>query len=515
MLFNRGPKAIEQAKGISAEVSMTSTETAWTSLTERVAELEALGGVIQLLEWDQQTMMPSGGGPQRGTQMSTISGLMHDRLSAPEVGEWLSTLEDVDDPIQSAAVRNIRRDHDRAVKVPTRLVADLARASNDGFAAWMAAREANDFEPFHDALATLVRLRREEIAALGPAAHPYDNLLDQYDPGTTTAQLVPMFDRLRTELSQFLAEVGDNPGPSTVAGAWDIDGQKQMSNRVIDAMGFRLTDGRLDASEHPFTVGMGTGDVRLTTHLYEDDLLGGLTGTIHEAGHGMYEQGLPSRHAGTGIAVAAGMGLHESQSRFWENVIGRSMAFFEWLVPILEEQWPGSTHTASDWFGHANRVERSFIRVQADEATYNLHIIIRFELELKLLSGELSIADLPEAWNASYADLLGITPSTPNEGVLQDVHWSNGLFGYFPAYTIGNLYASSFRYQMEADLPDMWTAVARGEFEAILDWMRTRVHDVGHLMDGPEIFRAAVGERDPVADLMRHLRGRQGALYGL
>jgi carboxypeptidase Taq len=493
---------------------MASTETAWASLTERVSELESLGGVVQLLEWDQQTMMPNGGAGHRGAQMSILTGLMHDRLADPAVGQWLNELSDDTDPIRTAAVRNVRRDHERAVKVPTRLVAEIAEASNSGFSAWMAAREANDFAPFKDSLERLVALRREEIAALGEADHPYDLLLDQYDPGSTTAQLLPMFKRLRGELAEFIAEVSDQKGPQAVSGQWDIDGQIQLSNRVISAMGFRLNDGRLDASEHPFTVGLGTGDVRLTTHLYENDLLGGLTGTVHEAGHGMYEQGLPKQHVGTGLAAAAGMGLHESQSRFWENVIGRSLPFFQWLVPLIQEQWPDDAITPEAWFGHSNRVERSFIRVQADEATYNLHIIIRFQLELQLLSGELSIADLPAAWNAAYTELLGITPSNPNEGVLQDVHWSNGLFGYFPSYTIGNLYAASFRYQMEADLPGMWDEVARGEFGSILTWMRDNVHRHGHAMDAPEIFEAAVGDRDPVADLMAHLRGRQGALYG-
>ena len=241
--------------------------------------------------------------------------------------------------------------------------------------------------------------------------------------------------------------------------------------------------------------------------------MGGLTGTIHEAGHGMYEQGLPAAHAGTGVCTAAGMGLHESQSRFWENVIGRSLPFFQWLVPLIKEQWPDDAITPDQWYGHANRVERSFIRVQADEATYNLHIIIRFELELKLLTGALDIADLPEAWNKAYSDLLGITPSSPNEGVLQDVHWSNGLFGYFPSYTIGNLYAASFRFQMEEDVPDLWERITTGDFSPALTWLREKVHQHGHILDAPDIFSNAVGDRDPVADLMTHLRGRQGSLY--
>jgi carboxypeptidase Taq len=257
---------------------------------------------------------------------------------------------------------------------------------------------------------------------------------------------------------------------------------------------------------------MGRNDVRLTTHLYEDDLLGGLTGTIHEAGHGMYEQGLPADLAGTSIAAAAGMGLHESQSRFWENVIGRSLPFFEWLVPLIKQHFPDDNLSPADWYGHANRVERSLIRIQADEATYNLHIIIRFELELALLSGELSVADLPDAWNAAYRDLLGVSPDSPNDGVLQDVHWSNGLFGYFPSYTIGNLYAASFRYQMQDDVPDMWTNVADGDFGPVLAWLRDKVHRHGHSLDAPDIFRAAVGDRDPVADLMAHLNERQAAL---
>ena len=284
---------------------MSSTDTAWAALRGRVAELEALSGVMQLLEWDQQTMMPSGGAPHRGTQLSTLSGLMHDRLSDPVIGDWLSDLDADTDPIRSAAVRNVRRDHERAIKVPSSLVSEIAEASNSGFSAWMTAREQNSFAPFQPALERLVDLRRKEISALGPTEEPYDHLLDQYDPGSTTAQLRPIFARLRGELATFLAEVGQKEGPPSVSGNWDLPGQQRLSDTVISAIGFRLNDGRLDASQHPFTVGMGAGDVRLTTHLYPDDLLGGLTGTVHEAGHGMYEQGLPSGQAGTSLANAA------------------------------------------------------------------------------------------------------------------------------------------------------------------------------------------------------------------
>jgi carboxypeptidase Taq len=494
------------------EVEMGVEDTAWTSLKTRICELEALEAVIQLLEWDQQTMMPPGGSAHRGVQLATISALMHDKTSDPQLGEWLGVLSDSDDPHVMAAVRNLGRSHRRAVQIPSRLVADIATASNVGFGAWMAAREANDFGQFEGALERLVSLRRDEVACQGPAAHPYDHLLEQYDPGSTTAQLQPMFARLRPELANFIDTVSSRPRPKSVSGKWAVNDQRCFSHSVISTLGFRLNDGRLDSAAHPFTVGMGRNDVRLTTHLYEDDLLGGLTGTIHEAGHGMYEQGLPADLAGTSIAAAAGMGLHESQSRFWENVIGRSLPFFEWLVPLIKQHFPDDNLSPADWYGHANRVERSLIRIQADEATYNLHIIIRFELELALLSGELSVADLPDAWNAAYRDLLGVSPDSPNDGVLQDVHWSNGLFGYFPSYTIGNLYAASFRYQMQDDVPDMWTNVADGDFGPVLAWLRDKVHRHGHSLDAPDIFRAAVGDRDPVADLMAHLNERQAAL---
>jgi carboxypeptidase Taq len=275
-------------------------------------------------------------------------------------------------------------------------------------------------------------------------------------------------------------------------------------------MGFRFEDGRLDDAQHPFTCGLHPQDVRLTTHLYCDDLLGTLGGTIHEGGHGLYEQGLPTAWAGTGLRAAAGAGMHESQSRFWENVIGRSEAFFQWFAPILDDELGGGGPSAAALYAAANRVEPSFIRVHADETTYNVHILLRFELEVALFEGQLSVADLPEAWNAGMVRLLGIRPPDLNQGVLQDVHWSSGLFGYFPSYTLGNLYAASFRAALETELPSVWELVARGEFAPVLAWLREKVHVHGSRLDAPALFVAAVGDRDPVADLEAHLRQRIG-----
>jgi len=494
---------------------MATMATAWELMRGRVGELEALDEVAQLLEWDQQTMMPGGGAPHRGKHLATITGLQHSRIADPAVGEWLNTLAETADPVQQAAVRNLRRRHERAVQVPVDLVQRLAEASNTGFGAWLDAKGNDDFARFQPALQTLVELRREEISHLGEAEHPYDHLLDVYDPGSTTAQLRPMFSRLSDALSAFIQEVADKAGPAELTERFDVVGQSRLSQRILKDLGFRTSDGRLDVAAHPFTVSLGAGDVRLTTRYREEELLSGLGSTIHEAGHGMYEQGLPQRWAGTGLAQAAGMGMHESQSRFWENVIGRSLPFFRWLTPIMQEIWPSKSITAEGLYGAANRVQPSLIRVEADEATYNLHIVVRFELELALMNGDLEAADLPEAWDAATDRILGVRAPGPAQGVLQDVHWSAGLFGYFPSYTIGNLYAASFRYKMESDLPEMWTDVQNGRFEDVLGWLRTNVHDRGHVRDAPELFKEAVGDRDPVADLMAHLRSRHGALYGV
>ena len=492
--------------------------TAWEDLKHRVSELEALAGVQGVLSWDQQTMMPPGGAAARGRQLALLSAISHEKLVDPALGASLDVLEsDADglDPVQAAAVRNLRWRHTRAGRVPTDLVRALAEAGAAGMGAWVEAKKAGDFKGFEAPLGRIVSLVREAAACHGEAAHPYDNLLEEYDPGSTTADLTPMFDRLGAELSSFVREVADREPPARLDLTLDTDGIRAVGTRVIHQLGFRAANGRLDESEHPFTVGVDPSDVRLTTHSYADDLLGSLTGTIHECGHGLYEQGFPTEYAGTGVASAAGVGLHESQSRFWENVIGRSRPFFGWLVGELSAQWPSHRFDADALYGAANRVEPSLIRIKADEATYNLHILVRYKLECALLADDLQVADLPGAWNDLYAELLGIRPAHDGEGLLQDVHWSHGYFGYFPSYTIGNLYAASFKEAMQADLPGMWDEVAAGEFSSVLGWLREKVHSRGHLVDAPQIFRDAVGDRDPVADLMAHLRSRHGALVGL
>lgn len=492
--------------------------TAWPLLSARIRELDALAGAAAVLEWDQQTQAPPKSAVVRGEQTALLQRIYHERFTASEVGGWLSELQGGDlDGTQAASVRLLRRRYDRAVNVPPSLVGALSVARTEGFHAWVAAKEADDFATFEPKLQRILDLTREQAAALGSAqcAHPYDALLEEYDPGSTVGALRPMFDRLGRELGVFLNTLEGLPHPAPFDPRLDIDGQKRLSERVLRDLGFDMEGGRLDRSAHPFTMGLGTGDVRLTTRFMEDNFISGLGSTVHECGHGMYEQGLPASLAGTGLNQAAGMGLHESQSRFWENFIGRSLPFFRYLAPRMGAIWPTHTFAPEVMFGAANRVQRSLIRVEADEATYNLHIIVRFGLEIDILEGKLQARDLPDAWDAAYGRVVGVVAPSAKQGVLQDVHWSSGLFGYFPSYTIGNLYAASFAQCLVGDIPDLWEHVERGDFAPILGWMRTRVHASGHTKDAPELFREVAGNRDAVEDLMAHLWSRHGALYGV
>ena len=486
---------------------------AWVALTGRLDELKSLEGLMGLAEWDQQVMMPAGGASARGGQLALLSGLYHDRLASPEVGGWLSSLEPAD-TVQAATVRNADRHYQRAVRLPKELVTEQARVRSDAFGAWLKAKEADDFDAFAPSLERVFELTRESVALLRQPHHasPYDVLLEQYDPGSTVADLDPMFDRLATGTADLLGAIAEKPHPQGLSGEHDVGRQESLNQAIARVLGFDMGAGRLDASEHPFTIGLVPGDVRITTHLYPDRVLQGLTGTIHETGHGLYEQGLKlAPHA---VAEPAGNGLHESQSRFWENFIGRSQPFCRYVEGLSGEHLERPLR-APQLYAQANRVERSLIRVFADEVTYNLHIIVRYRLERALLEGTLAVRDLPEAWNQEMEQVVGIRPQKPSEGVLQDVHWASGAVAYFPSYTLGNLYAASLGCAIEEDLPQLWTQVEAGQFGDILAWLREKVHRHGHLYDAPELMRRAVGERDHVKDLLDYLWGRHGALYGV
>lgn len=496
---------------------MSSTAQVWAELTAHQTQVAILGGCQAAVAWDQQVNLPLQGAGARSEHLAMLTRMTHDLAVDPRVGSWLDALEGAPDldPVQLAGVRNLRRDYDLHSRVPSDLVARMGKAASDGFQAWGAARDAGDFDLFAPHLSTLVELARERAAAIDSSADPYDVLLDEYEPGWTSARLGDLFGRLSAGLQELVQAVADRPQPARVDATFPVAQQLPLHRRVAGALGYDLTAGRVDFAEHPFTISLGKGDTRITTHLYDADLLAGLGGTVHETGHALYEQGLPRHLRGTGVEGPASMGLHESQSRLWENFIGRSRPFFAWFEKQLRADFPGTGVTAEQMYRSANRIEPGLIRVRADEVTYNLHILMRFELESALVRGTLAVRDLPEAWSARIRELLGVSPESARDGVLQDVHWSSGAFGYFPSYTLGNLYAASLSQALLQQLPDLWGLVERGEFAPILAWLREHVHRHGHMKESAELVHDAAGERDHVEDLLAYLWGRHGALQGV
>lgn len=494
---------------------MTETTASWDALTRHMAEAMRLAQVHGLLAWDQQVNLPVAAHGERGAQVALIASLMHERFTDPRVGAWLDALDPTAlDEVQRAGARNHRRNFDRARKVSADLSGRQALAAAAGYASWHRARQERDFAIFQPALQRNLDLAREEAAAIDPGRHPYDVLLEKYDPGTTLADLRSELGRLRVGLVELIRAVAARDPIAIVDDAVPIELQRELHRRVTDAMGYERSRGRIDDAVHPFTVRLGSDDVRITTHFHERDLLGGLGGTMHEAGHALYELGMPSE-VGSGVDGAASLGVHESQSRFWENYIGRSRPFLGWVADRLEEIAPGTGIDGERLFRAANRIAPSLIRIYADEVTYNLHVIVRYELEVALVEGSLAVADLPGAWNRAYAETLGVTPGDDVEGVLQDVHWSGGSFGYFPSYTLGNLYAAALGRRVGEELPGLWDQVGRGELGWVLAWLRERIHRHGHRLDGAPLIREAVGDVDLVEGLLDYLWGRHGAAYGV
>lgn len=507
------PELVEACEEI-ARCSVSETD-AWNALIEHVRRIETLEGVMGTLGWDEQTMMPPKAAVLRGEQQALLSRFLHELVTDERIGGWLAALDGATDPVKVACRRNLGRDHARERRVPAALVDALARARSEGFATWIDAKRESDFARFAPKLEKLLELSLKRAEAIDPRRHPYEVALEEYDPGMTVESLRRMFARLRDGLTPLLDAIAARPQLPALTGDFDPKAQETLHRDVAEALGYDLGGGRLDLAEHPFTSGHGRGDVRITTKIDRNDLLSGLGGTIHETGHALYEQGRPHQWDGTTVSRAASYGLHESQSRFWENYIGRSRPFCRWLATRIAK-WIGEEAADAELLYRAsNRVAPGLIRVKADEVTYNLHIIIRFELELALYERTLKVADLPEAWNARYADYLGVTPPDAAQGVLQDVHWSGGSFGYFPSYTLGNLYAASLGAAMQEAVPTLWQRVEAGDFAPALAFLRERIHAKGHLEEAPSIVHSAVGERDHVEDLLSYLWARHGALYGV
>jgi len=492
----------------------------WAALDTRMRELADLAHVRELLGWDKEAKMPLRGAEARARQQATMRGIYHERISDPRLGELLEELADDPDPARAAMVRNTRRRHERAVKLPVEFAQRMAFAESRGSTIWRVARSENDFAAFLPSLEEIIELKREEAELVGYSGEAYDALLDEFEPEMTAARLEPLLGELRDETLSLLGEIqaARQLPPAPFEGrSFPAEAQWAFTIEVLRDLGFDLDAGRQDVSAHPFSSSAALRDVRLTTRIDELDPFSGLFATIHECGHGLYEQGFDPAYEDTPVAEAPSHGIHESQSRLWENIVGRSRAFWERYTPLMREAFPEAMAgvDVDDVYRHVNRVAPSLIRVEADEVTYNLHIAVRFRMELAVMRGELSAADLPAAWNDAYEELLGIRPDTDANGVMQDIHWSSGSIGYFPSYSLGNLYSAVLWEALEADHPDVEQRIAAGDLGVVLGWMREHVHRRGYLEESEDTVRRATGRGLEVQPLIRYLRARRGPLYDL
>jgi carboxypeptidase Taq len=484
-------------------------------LRGRLAELADLHGAMTVLTWDQNTYMPPGGHETRAEQLGTLERLAHEQLVSSELDRLLATLEPwaaSEDPDSDDVrlVRIARRDHEKSARVPESLAVAMARDSARGYGAWLQARETGDFGRFRDALERQVTLRREYAACFPEAAHPYDVLLDDFEPQMTLAEVRPLFDRLVSALQPLVEAGAQADVPEGLRGRLPHDAQRSLLEVVLHDLGFDDATWRLDDTPHPFAQSPGFGDVRITTRYRDDDLGYSFYSGLHEFGHGLYEANFSPTLRRTPLYQCASLGIHESQSRLWENVIGRGRPFSTWLMPRLAEQLPdtyGSMDAATFYRG-LNGVRRTLIRTEADETTYNLHIAVRLELELALIEERLEVDDLPGAWGEAMGRLLGVEVPSDRDGVLQDVHWSSGLFGYFPTYTLGNLIAAQLWEQLRADLPDVDTQIETGSFGAIREWLREHVHQHGRKYTQRELLRRATRQELDERPFVKYLTAK-------
>lgn len=487
------------------------------TLKARMADVNALRSAIAMLDWDQQTYMPRGGTEARAEHLGTLSRMAHEQFVADETLRAVEEAAKTAEGLDATYVRIVKRDLDLATKLPGKLVEEKSRLSAIAHEEWVTARANNDFPGFVNTLARMFEIAREEAEHLGYTDHIYDALLDQYEEGATAADCRAMFDAIKGPQVELVKQIAEQ-GPvddSFLYGTWDQAKQSEFTVKLADAIGFDFNRGRQDTAPHPFCTGWSIGDVRLTTR-YKSYLGSAIFGTLHESGHGMYEQGSPMEWDRTPLAGGVSLGVHESQSRLWENIVGRSRAFWERYLPDLKATFPDLGDVDLNTFYKAiNKVEPSFIRVEADELTYNLHVLTRFELECDLLTEKLAIRDLPEAWNAKYEQYLGVTPKTDTEGCLQDVHWSMGSIGYFPTYSMGNLLSYQIWSSLKKDIADPDALIAQGEFEPILSWLQKKVYVKGRTLTPKELVLEVTGKPLAADDYLSGLGDKYRALYGI
>lgn len=502
---------------------MTSEE-AYRLLCQRSVEIAYVGSAMAISHWDQRICIPPKGHQHRVGLNATLARIRHERLTDPRVGELLECVEDSElcaDPLSvpSVNIREWRRTYDRMTKIPEELAVAIAKAASEGEAVWEESRPRNDWERFRPCLELLVTLRREQADAIGYEDEPYDALLDDYERGATTRSLAPLFERLGKGLKDLLERIEGSrrgPDPSMTGLRFPADDQAAFAGQVAEHLGYDSQAGRLDVSAHPFTTGIGPGDVRITTRFDETDFSEGLFAVIHEAGHAMYHQGLPVEHWGEPFCRPISLGINESQSRMWENMVARSLNFWKYFYPKAQKRFPGLRDVdLPAYLRSINEVSPGLIRVAADEVTYNLHVLLRFELETALMRDDLRTADLPDAWNEKMRHLLGLVPPDHASGVMQDVHWSSGSIGYFPTYTLGNLYAAQLLSSARRDIGQLELLFERGEFGPLREWLRAKIHSQGSRYVPADLIKLVTGEDLNPQYFLDYLEERYSVLYEL
>ncbi len=501
-------------------------EQAYSDLIRRMKEIAVLGNTAGVLGWDQEVNMPAANAPYRGEQLSLLAGMCHQKFTDPQVGEWLTKAESfkvlMGDPLSDTAVnlREWRHSYDRSKKLPQRLVEEMASVTANAQVAWVEARRDNKFSHFLPWLEKIIPLAQEQAKCYGFHDHPYDALLEDYEPGLTTAKLNELFPPLKKSLSDMVAKITASkkqPDLSILKRPCSVGGQIAFCRKLAEAIGFDFEKGRLDVSAHPFTTGLGPNDTRITTRFEEKNFENAFFSTLHESGHGIYDQNLPGdAHYGTPMASAVSLGIHESQSRLWENLVGRSLAFWKFFFPELKKSFPGVFDDVSleAFYFAINHSAPSFIRTESDEVTYNLHVCLRFDIETALIGGSLKAADIPTAWNAAVKQYFDLVPPTDTVGCLQDVHWSHGSFGYFPTYTLGNLYSAQFFAAANKDLGGLEAGFEKGNFKPLKNWLTEKIHSQGQRYRAGDLCKVATGAPLSSQPFLDYLGKKFGALYG-
>lgn len=486
-----------------------------------LGEVSDLHHAAAVLEWDQQVNMPPEGGDARGQQLSTLSKLAHQKSTAQEVGKLLDDLKNefADDSDEAALVRVASRNYDKATRVPSEFVAEQSIVTSKAFEAWVEARRNSDFSTFRPHLEKIVEMMQKYIQYFPPAEHPYDVLLDDYEPNMKTSEVKEIFNNLRPKQVALIKEISSarQVKDDFLHKTYNEKKVWDFSEKIIAQFGYDFNRGRQDKAAHPFQTTFSVNDTRITNRFEEGSPLATLFSAMHESGHAMYEQGSNPAYERTPLAGGTSLAVHESQSRMWENLVGRSLPFWEHFLPKLKKSFPSQLDGLSvkSFYKAVNKVEPSLIRVNADEATYNLHVMLRLELEIGMIEGKFAIKDMPEIWNEKMNDYLGITPPNDAQGVLQDIHWSSGLMGYFSTYALGNLISAQVWEKVNADLPDLDEQIRAGKFDALRGWLREKIHVFGHKYDPQDLVQKVTGSKINAAAYVRYLTKKYSDIYGL